>query len=512
MSNNASSNISNDCNSSPWDGEQSIPGYVGIHNAMQTPVSHSAPLTMLPESVPTDRQPRKFSWEAVSQNLYNISQTPPALQDSISQSPGILLSSCPSSTMSGHVQRLSFLTSNESPISGEVLRGLANDSYMLLYQQRSPTVAEMYGQDNYVRFLAFTDGSAPLFSPHNTEWTRSITTEDQPKLGAPFDENAFGKARRDDLTLSQSMEESTTGQNIVQWGAQRYGMVDAEPYRAPENSFQHTVQHPSRRGLYTKQPSVVASPSPTLHITRPSQTHEFVFYSPDRENKQTAYRSPCPKCDKVYMRSSELVNHTTLMHDRPFEFVCLHPSCSVTTYASPRFNKHHTESHPKCKMLQTDENGSSCRMKKPRVQPKKIWGCWLCEAYFTNVVEWAEHHMAHRGARESMSYTWLLRSLLSQDLVRPYWRDEITRQEESSQYARDLQWSAGKDQARDEVIEGLETGFWQGHGLDKDPQACRDIVASAMRASILGTKTKHGALAKTPGPRNNRKRPLSGSL
>lgn len=211
----------------------------------------------------------------------------------------------------------------------------------------------------------------------------------------------------------------------------------------------------------------------------------------------------------------------TSKHDQTIEFECLHPSpskhrsktCSHKTCGSAQFIKHHTEQHRSCTMLRLGEDSPSCHGETPKVRPKRIWGCWFCPSAYISVDNWVAHHMQqhHGDPRTSMDHDWLMKSLLSQKLVRRYWQDEVKALQKSTERTWNFWWCAGEDQARDEIIEGLETGFWRGHDLQEEPQACRNIVAAVMSACVQQARTEHDHFTKIPGLQSSTKRPPSSS-
>lgn len=246
--------------------------------------------------------------------------------------------------------------------------------------------------------------------------------------------------------------------------------------------------------------SVAAPPQPLgmLHSHQSLQSSDvsydvpakrFIDYTPPPP-PMPVDRSPCPRCDRYFSRRTEFVSHVLAEHDRPVQFYCRHPPasrhqslvCGFTTCRSAEFSKHHTKYHTPCGW-QTDGAGvPSCRQETYATRPKRVWGCWFCPWATSSLNSWVVHHMGqHIGRpRNQMSVTWLIKSLLSQDLLRALWQNEIEQLEASTGRHWDIKWSNDPD---NELIQELETGFWGKQDFHADAGARQGIVKAAMDAT-----------------------------
>lgn len=183
-------------------------------------------------------------------------------------------------------------------------------------------------------------------------------------------------------------------------------------------------------------------------------------------------------------------------HDQPTLFICLHKRgsgqpCAYSTHGSSQFQKHHTESHRGCKVTQKDGGQLDnpleyCRQLVHKARPKRVWGCWYCIEAMTDLDSWVRHHMQrHRGStRSGISTTCFINSLLSQPVLRDLWRQEIDQLEASTGRTWDLRWPSHDNNTEiADLVQDLETGFWDNHDFYAYPQARHGIVKAAMDAT-----------------------------
>ncbi|KAK5092486.1 hypothetical protein LTR70_005447 [Exophiala xenobiotica] len=243
---------------------------------------------------------------------------------------------------------------------------------------------------------------------------------------------------------------------------------------------------------------------------------DFIDYTPPAPT-EPCYRSPCPYCSKNFKAQKEFVSHMTAEHDRPTQYRCLHAAqgqsrCCFTTCRLSRFNKHHTEHHGEhCNMAHKDKQiASPCRSEQSNPRPKRVWGCWMCKHASYSVKAWVKHQMEEHDkfTRKQIKWTWLVRSLLSQDMAEFLWQHQVAQLEETTGYRWMIEWSEGADEStRDRLIRNLETGSFESRSFESDPSACQSIVMAAMDATFGFKSELEPIMAGT----NSSKRPSTSS-
>ena len=227
------------------------------------------------------------------------------------------------------------------------------------------------------------------------------------------------------------------------------------------------------------------------------------------QDKVEVYHSPCPMCKRVFVSRSEFVAHMDAEHDRMVHYRCSHSGCLFTTYRSTLLIRHHTTKHKNC----TDSDTSPpCCTQRRNPRPKRVWGCWLCTWETSESSAWVYHQMQqHRDCtKDDMSYTQLIKSLLSQPKLFEVFRGEISQVQRPGGSQWSPSWShARSDSTRDELIESLETGFWRGKDFFTDHTARQAVTKSAIDAAKNNKKHTDHAQALIKDERSCNKRPSS---
>lgn len=403
------------------------------------------------------------------------------------------------------VQRASSLQSYDSRLSGDTLRSMGIPHGFAMQGDRQPIdEPEATVQVQTLSTLPeenMSDGASQKTS-HPESTINSRPAELQPSF---------------DYFTSVLHTQDTSYTNMLQDDA----VDQSASYAVDDNDASATAYHDfHNRSLHSMQLEQIIGQSPSFSVhptisgvcasTIPSNSRnpyapgsegvpKFDHWTP-RETDDSGHRSPCPFCKNDFKSSREFIAHMKANHDQPVDFLCLHtmPSsrhgsrlCGFTTCRSSRFSRHHNNEHRSCTNNDTKAVNLSCLKRRPNPRPKKVWGCWLCRSAFTTVEDWVSHHMRdHKFTqRRELSHTWLMKSLLSQPALHSWWKSEVKRLEEKTRSSWNIQWDAGEEPVRDELIKTLETGFWKGSDLNRDTQACRDIVAAAMK-STEQTRTK----------------------
>lgn len=205
----------------------------------------------------------------------------------------------------------------------------------------------------------------------------------------------------------------------------------------------------------------------------------FIDYQHPQRSKEIC-RSVCPKCSSDFVNRNELAAHVEAEHDRPFEYLCSH--CAFSTYRYAHFQRHHTTAHKNCSTEQPDASTDSpCRQVRSTGPLKRIWGCYFCVWHFSDIHSWAKHHIdKHKGLKSNqLSFTWLIKSLLSHEKLHVLWQMEIEQLEKSTGYHWQIKWSEEAiDEERDALIQELETTDFFADAI-----ACQTVVKSAMDAT-----------------------------
>lgn len=110
--------------------------------------------------------------------------------------------------------------------------------------------------------------------------------------------------------------------------------------------------------------------------------------------------------------------------------------------------------------------------------------------------------------RKQMKWTWLVRSLLSQEMTEFLWQHQVAQLEESTGYRWKIEWSeAAGESTRDRLIHNLETGSFESRSFGSDPSACQSIVMAAMDVTFDFKSELEPIVAGT----NSSKRPSTSS-
>lgn len=290
---------------------------------------------------------------------------------------------------------------------------------------------------------------------------------------------------RDSSVLSTSFDtaidhNSLDGQANLHVDYQRFQSTAITPLQVPAPS-RGTVRHRRR-------------PSTGISAHRPLvPDKDFISYTPPVPPKPL-WRSPCPYCNMDFISQKEFVAHMTAEHDRPTQYICLHPvptreGCCFQTYRLSQSNRHHKREHAEDGNMTREDHRQAApwRAERPSSRPKQVWGCWMCNHPSYTVESWVEHHLQqHRNCtRRQMKWEWLVRSLLSQDATSLLWENQIDQLEQLTGYRWKIEWSeAARDPVRDKLIHNLETKSFDSRSFASDPSACQSIVMAAMDATF----------------------------
>lgn len=259
---------------------------------------------------------------------------------------------------------------------------------------------------------------------------------------------------------------------------------------------------PSPHGGTVVRPHLPSYPSPAPT----SKPVDFKIYQ--HLPKKEGYRSPCPYCPQDFVSVPEFVSHVKAKHEQPIEFICRHPKtgsryCLKTTRES-QLKRHHTKEHG----ISCNMPSGTCCQKITKAHQKRIWGCWFCNWNGDTIEAWAKHHMKyHNGCdREDMSFTWLVKSLLSQQTTKHWWQQLINDTVQSTESSWDLKWSRNKLETH-VLVEALECGFYQDHDFRNDPRYQQEITMAIMdeaektRLKPVSPGNKRAATSSPPGPK-----------
>jgi len=493
--------------------------YQAVVSAVQVLVSAGVPSTILPALYKLEcREPLQILLSA-SGNGLTRQQLVHVWQSLTLPTTDALSVSRPSSSLSGQFQQASSMRSYCSRLSGETLRSM-NDPYGLPTQFNNQSIPETQEELQPETPLNWPEENPQYGISQTLAPGQNGINNSHVKLG-----QAFGYTTP---LVSQTQDSSLTallhGDPMVQdtfFLDDDNDAFDVPPHnaQAPGDSSMQLDQNILQAGLspahLATQGNSSLSPD-RIPRAAPAQVHKFDYWTPS-ETKQPIWRSPCPMCDRSFVAQREFVAHMNAEHDHPIEFGCLHdiPSgrgakrCPFRTLRSSRSVRHHTHEHRGCTKLKAEVTGpSTCVEEKPNPRPKKVWGCWLCPSAFTTVETWVAHHMRnHKCERKDVSYTWLMKSLLSQDALQSWWKSEVKKLEEKTQCTWNIQWYAGEDLTRNDLIKALETGYWMDVDFTRDTGACHALVAAAMKSTEktrtvledFGTGSRHGPVG-TPSP------------
>ncbi|KAK5092487.1 hypothetical protein LTR70_005448 [Exophiala xenobiotica] len=490
-------------------GHQLSPEKQTILHAVQTWMSMGVPNTVLPILCkPQCREPLQtlLSASRMGFTLQPFLPDIPTLRPLTSDT---FYGSRPSSSLSGSAQRAASMRSYDSQMSGDTLRSMGGPYGLTMHHDHRPIPETEEPVQNQAP-LDWPEAGVSNDVSQNTSYPQSTMNGRHPQQQPAF-------SHITPVHDSQGSFYTTMLQDHVVNQNSFYMEDDADVFDAPDHNFHNqslgSMQLGQRVGqpaLYSLQPttsktqrSPTTSTDQTQRATRTEQVPEFNFWMP-QEDEPSGYRSPCPFCERDFKATREFVAHMKANHDRPAEFLCLHTvpdrhgpkRCAFKTCRSSQLVRHHNEEHRGCTKSNTEGTKlPSCLEQIPNPRPKRVWGCWFCPLAFTTVDTWVSHHMQiHKfGKRRDMSYTWLMKSLLSQSALHSWWKSEVKKLEEETRSTWNIQWYAGQDLTRDELIKGLETGFWKDLDFTKDTRACRAIVAAAMK-STEQTRTELGPL------------------
>jgi len=491
-------------------GHQLSPEKQTMLHAVQTLLSMGVPHTVMPILCkPQCREPLQTLLSAtrtgftLQQSLSIIQTLRPLTSDTV-------YASRPTSSLSGSVQRAASMRSYDSQISGDTLRSIGGPCGLTMHHDHRP-IQEAKEAVHSQAQLNWPEAGVSNDASQNTSYPQATLNGRHPELQPAGFSYITPVQESQDSFYTTMLQDHAVNHNSF------YMEDDTDVFDAPDPNFRNqslgSMQLEQRVGqpaLYSFQPttsktqgSPTSSTDQTQRVTRTEQVPEFNFWMP-QEDEPPSYRSPCPFCESDFKASREFIAHMKANHDRPAEFLCLHTvpgrhgpkRCAFKTCRSSQLPRHHNEEHRGCTKPNTEGTKlPSCLEQIPNPRPKRVWGCWFCPLAFTTVDGWVSHHMhGHRfGQRRDMSHTWLMKSLLSQGALQPWWKSEVKKLEEKTQSTWNIQWYSGQEPTRDELIKALETGFWKDLDFTKDTKACRAIVAAAMK-STEQTRTELGPL------------------
>lgn len=408
------------------------------------------------------------------------------------------------------------ILSRKSHWSGDTLAVVPNTNHSdWLQPMPQPTFEESVQSENHFGFLtdlpeherhgtaqvinafshrSLSDGVAELGSPyqvsgHFTPGTDATSITNHWMIHSPPD----GRFHPEDVIPTQQdllrnmsssfsfPEDDSHGYDPTQQVLQRI-----HPLQSSMQSPKATAQYEARNSSYQIR-----------RTSKPCVWSDFNHY-PGPQPTMYASRSPCPypNCRKEFVSASEFSKHVTAEHDKPIEYICRHlllsrrgKRCDFRNWSAPIYARHHTEHHGECKYHKLESSAPSvsrhCLRKQYTHRPKRVWGCWFCDwAASGDVDTWAKHHVEqHRGCdRKDMDKKWLIRSLLSQELLRGLSQQHVWQSVQKASHRSNSQWfTKPMDIACDELINQLETGFWGNRDYFIDLGAREAIVNAAIQ-------------------------------